>query len=138
MNNFKFGLYTGGKTPVLFFTEGGSFAADAWIQSGGQNIGDVSGERFDAFTADDGKYCNIGTRYLAPVKAEELETLLPQAHEAFRLVVALYSFIEDNNIKLSFGKRMDWEMYKPALHGLFDKGYTFEELYEELTAWLNS
>ena len=136
MQKEHFGLFTGGKTPVLFFTDGGSFAANAWIKSGGKDIGDVSGTRFDAFTADDGKYCNIGTHYLEPVTEEQINALLPQAHEAFRLVVALESFIEENDIKISFSKRFTWGMYKAAVSGLFEKGYSYDELYAELTEWL--
>ena len=79
-----FGLY---KENTLFYTSGGTFAADAWIASDGQSCGDVLGTRFDAITADDGKEYNLGRHNVSPVTVEKLIELLPKAHIAFRITL---------------------------------------------------
>ena len=85
-----FGLY---KDRILFYTTGGSFASDAWIASGGQNTGDVIGNSFTAFTADDGEYYNIGARNVSPITEEQLHELLEKAHPALRLI-----YMMDNRV----------------------------------------
>ena len=55
--NFGVTRYNG--EDILFYTQGGTFAASAWIK-GDEEYQQVLGRRFEAFTADDGKeYLNV-------------------------------------------------------------------------------
>ena len=121
MDTKNFGLY---KNDILFFTTGGTFAADAWIASGGQNCGDVVGTRFDAFTADDGKEYNLGRHNVFPVSAEQLEKLLPRAHPAFRIIV------EFSQKKPK--KYFKWKQFLilGGISYLFEEGHSEQEIRE--------
>lgn len=124
LNKKNFGLYKG---QTLFYTAGGTFAADAWIASGGENCGDVSGYRFDAVTADDGKIYNIGRDNVSPVNEEDLPRLFEQACPVFRLVVEI-----DSKLKKSVKAYIEWHGTCRDNIGYLLERYTYAEVREYL------
>lgn len=81
-----FGLHKG----ILFYTTGGTFAADSWIANNGECVdANISGNSFEAVLADDGKVYNIGTKDLTPISETEFNKLIETAHSAFKLRVEL-------------------------------------------------
>ena len=120
----NFGLY---KEKTLFYTTGGSFAAEAWVASGGENCGDVLGRTFNAITADDGKTYNIGKENVSPVNEGDLPRLFEQACPAFKLIVEIES-------KLKRGPRtyIEWHgKWRDYISYLLED-YTYKELREYL------
>lgn len=109
----NFGLYKGS---ILFYTTGGSFASDAWIASDGKNCGDIAGESFTAFTADDGQYYNIGKRNVSPITKEKFKELFEQAHPAFKMIVEL-----DKLESKSVGSHIKWLSDRENIATVIDK-----------------
>ena len=118
----NFGLYKG---TTLFYTNGGTFASDAWIASNGQNIGNVSGTSFLAITADDGKEYNIGVHNVSPISEDQFEDLFAKAHPALRLI---YKF--DQMKPRSIVAKMNYTMYRSNVANLMEQGYTEKEIEE--------
>lgn len=119
-----FGLY---KNSTLFFTPGGNFASNAWIARNGQDIGDVSGTTFEAYTADDGGYYNLGTNNISPITEEQLKEKLETADPIFKLVLELY----EKKRKLKLTEMMNWHMYMSNLKGLIAE-LGFDKVREEM------
>ena len=121
MEKKYFGLYKG---VTLFYTNGGSFAASAWLASGGENCGDVLGTNFRAITADDGIEYNIGKKNVSPVKEEDLPTLFDNAHPALKLTYEL-----DRMKTKNFTKSMEYQLRRNLIPELL-KEYSYEEVKE--------
>lgn len=120
----NFGLYKG---HTLFYTTGGSFAAEAWVASGGENCGEVIGRTFKALTADDGKTYNIGRENVSPVNEADLPRLYEQACPAFRLIVEI-----ESKLKKDPRTYVDWHgKWRISINYLLES-YTYEELREYL------
>lgn len=112
----NFGLY---KNEILFYTSGGSFAADAWNLNDGMSCGDVSGDSFTAVTADDGHECNIGRRNVYPISKEQFDKLFPTAHPALKLRVELDKLPN---------KKLSYHMNKITIPYLFEQGFSYEAI----------
>lgn len=104
MNKNNFGLYKGN---ILFYTRGGSFAANAWIENG--NCDGIAGTSFPAFTADDRGHYNIGRYNVSPVSEEKLKELLETAHPIFKLILKIEDMFE-NRKNNGFRVRADYSM----------------------------
>ena len=123
MDTKNFGLYKGN---ILFYTTGGSFASDAWIESGGQNCGDIVGSTFMAFTADDGGYYNIGARNVSPINEKDLDKLFEKAQPALKLIYMLDEKV--NGVR----KWQKWQLDRTYLvKNLLDK-FPFEDVKQYL------
>lgn len=92
-NHFGVTRYNG--EDILFYTQGGTFAASAWIK-GDEEYQQVLGRRFEAFTADDGKEYGLNRNDIRRVKdQDEMDALWAKACDAFKFA------IEVINIKTS-------------------------------------
>lgn len=123
MDKKYFGLY---KDRILFYTTGGSFASDAWIASGGKDCGDIAGNSFMAFTADDGEYCNIGARNVSPITEEQLHELFEKAHPALRLI-----YMVDKRVH-GVKKWQKWQQDRTFWVQHLLKEYSFEDVKDYL------
>jgi hypothetical protein len=108
-NHFGVTRYNG--EDILFYTQGGTFAASAWIK-GDEEYQQVLGRRFEAFTADDGKEYGLNRNDIRRVKdQEEMDALWAKACDAFKFV------IEVTNIKTS-GPAQQMAKYRILDNGL--------------------
>nr|DAR62548.1 MAG TPA: hypothetical protein [Bacteriophage sp.] len=123
MDKKYFGLYKG---HILFYTTGGSFASDAWIASGGKDCGDIAGNSFMAFTADDGEYCNIGARNVSPITEEKLNELFEKAHPALKLI-----YMMDERVN-GVEKWQKWQQDHTFCVQHLLKEYSFEDVKDYL------
>lgn len=115
----NYGVY---KENILFMALGGSFASKAWTESD-EAFGQIAGTSFQAVTADDGKVYNIGKYDIRRLKSdEEFETLLKQAHPAFRI------FIKIDALPKTISKNMRWSMYQNSLYAVYN---TMKERYPD-------
>lgn len=109
--NNHFGVTSYKGEDILFYTQGGTFAANAWIK-GDAEYEQVLGQRFEAFTADDGKEWGLLRSRIRRVKdQEELDALWAKACDAFKFV------IEVTNIKTS-GPAQQMAKYRILDNGL--------------------
>lgn len=120
----NFGLYKG---HTLVYTTGGTFAADAWVASGGENFGDVIGRKFKALTADDGKTYNINRMDISPVNEEDLPRLFEQACPAFKLIVEI-----ESKLKGDIHTYIDWHGHCRDSISYLLASYSYEDLREYL------
>ncbi len=104
MKTNNFGLY---KDSILFYTRGGSFAADAWIRNG--NCDGIIGTSFPAFTADDGGHYNINRYNVSPISENKLNELLKTAHPIFKLVLKIEDMFK-NRKNREIRAYMDYSM----------------------------
>lgn len=123
MDKKNFGLYKG---HTLFYTTGGSFASDAWIASGGKDCGDIAGNSFMAFTADDGEYCNIVARNVSPITEEKLNELFEKAHPALKLI-----YMMDERVN-GVEKWQKWQQDRTFCVQHLLKEYSFEDVKDYL------
>ncbi len=114
-----FGLYNG----TLFYTTGGTFAADSWIANNGEYVDtNISGNSFEAVLADDGKVYNIGTKDLAPISEDKFNKLIETAHPAFKLRIELD--------KTPGIKTIRYLMDRNFIADLLEQGYSVKEIKE--------
>lgn len=107
----NYGVY---KDNILFMALGGNFASRAWAESD-EKFEDTLGTSFQAITADDAKIYNIGRDNIRRLTSdEEFETLLKQAHPAFRI------FIKVEALPKTISKYMDWSMYQNSLYAVYN------------------
>lgn len=107
----NYGVY---KDSILFMALGGNFASKAWTESD-KKFEDTLGTSFQAITADDGKIYNIGRDNIRRLTSdEEFETLLKQAHPAFRI------FIKVEALPKTISKSMTWSMYQNSLYAVYN------------------
>lgn len=107
----NYGVY---KDSILFMALGGNFASKAWTESD-EAFAQIAGTSFQAVTADDGKVYNIGKYDIRRLKSdEEFETLLKQAHPAFRI------FIKVEALPKTISKSMTWSMYQNSLYAVYN------------------
>lgn len=107
----NYGVY---KDNILFKALGGNFASQAWTESD-KKFADTLGRSFQAVTADDGKVYNIGRDNIRRLASdEEFETLLKQAHPAFRI------FIKVEALPKTISKDMNWCMYQSTLADVYN------------------
>jgi hypothetical protein len=93
---------------------GGNFASKAWTESD-EKFADTLGRSFQAVTADDGKVYNVGRDNIRRLTSdEEFETLLKQAHPAFRI------FIKVEALPKTLHKSMKWSMYQNVLADVYN------------------
>ena len=93
---------------------GGNFASKAWTESD-EKFADTLGRSFQAVTADDGKVYNIGRDSIRRLTSdEEFETLLKQAHPAFRI------FVKVEALPKTIRKDMKWCMYQSTLADVYN------------------
>lgn len=108
----NYGVY---KDNILFMALGGNFASKAWTESD-EKFADTLGRSFQAVTGDDGKVYNIGRDNIRRLTSdEEFETLLKQAHPAFRI------FIKVEALPKTVRKDMNWCMYQSTLADVYNK-----------------
>lgn len=87
--NNHFGVTTYKGEDILFYTQGGTFAASAWIK-GDAEYEQVLGQRFEAFTADDGKEWGLLRSRIRRVKdQDELDVLWEKACDAFKFSIEI-------------------------------------------------
>lgn len=114
-----FGFYNG----IMFYTTGGTFAADSWIASNGKRVdANISGTRFEAVLADDGKVYNIGIKDLAPISEKEFDKLIETAHPAFKLRIELD--------KTPGIKTIRYLMDRNFIAEILEQGYSADEVKE--------
>lgn len=107
----NYGVY---KDNTLFMALGGNFASKAWTESD-ESFAQIAGTSFQACTADDGKVYNIGKYNIRRLKSdEEFETLLKQAHPAFRI------FIKVEALPKTVRKSCKWLEYQSSLAAVYD------------------
>jgi len=107
----NYGVY---KDNTLFMALGGNFASKAWTESD-EAFMQIAGTSFQACTADDGKVYNIGKYDIRRLKSdEEFETLLKQAHPAFRI------FIKVEALPKTVRKYCDWSLYQNVLADVYN------------------
>jgi len=107
----NYGVY---KDSILFMALGGNFASKAWTESD-EKFADTLGRSFQAVTADDGKVYNVGRDNIRRLTSdEEFETLLKQAHPAFRI------FIKVEALPKTLHKSMKWSMYQNVLADVYN------------------
>jgi hypothetical protein len=108
----NYGVY---KDNTLFMALGGNFASKAWTESD-ESFAQIAGTSFQACTADDGKVYNIGKYDIRRLKSdEEFETLLKNAHPAFRI------FIKVEELPKTVHKDMKWSMYQNVLADVYNE-----------------
>lgn len=107
----NYGVY---KDNILFMALGGNFASRAWTESD-ERFEDTLGTSFQAITADDGKIYNIGRDNIRRLTSdEEFETLLKQAHPAFRIIIKIEA------LPKTISKYMKWSMYRDSLYAVYN------------------
>lgn len=107
----NYGVY---KDSILFLALGGNFASKAWTESD-ESFAQIAGTSFQACTADDGKVYNIGKYDIRRLQSdEEFETLLKQAHPAFRI------FIKVEALPKTVRKSWNWIEYQGTLAAVYD------------------
>ena len=107
----NYGVY---KENILFMALGGNFASKAWTESD-EAFAQIAGTSFQAITADDAKIYNIGKYDIRRLTSdEEFETLLKQAHPAFRI------FIKVEALPKTISKYMKWSMYQNSLYAVYN------------------
>lgn len=90
--NNHFGVTRCNGEDILFYTQGGTFAASAWIK-GDEEYEQVLGRRFEAFTADDGKEYGLNRNDIRRVKdQEEMDALWAKACDAFKFAIEISQF----------------------------------------------
>jgi hypothetical protein len=107
----NYGVY---KDSILFMALGGNFASKAWTESD-EAFAQIAGTSFQACTADDGKVYNIGKYDIRRLKSdEEFETLLKEAHPAFRI------FIKVEALPKTIAKYVEWNKYQNSLYAVYN------------------
>lgn len=107
----NYGVY---KENILFMALGGNFASRAWTESD-EKFEDTLGTSFQALTADDGRVYNIGRDNIRRlISDEEFETLLKQAHPAFRIAIKIEA------LPKTVSKYMKWSMYRDSLYAVYN------------------
>lgn len=107
----NYGVY---KDSILFMALGGNFASKAWTESD-EKFEDTLGTSFQALTGDDGKVYNIGRDNIRRLTSdEEFETLLKQAHPAFRIAIKIEA------LPKTVSKYIKWSMYRDSLYAVYN------------------
>ena len=132
-NHFGVTRYNG--EDILFYTQGGTFAASAWIE-GDEEYQQVLGRRFEAFTADDGKEYGLNRNDIRRVKdQDEFDALWARACDAFKFSIEISQF-KAGGIKNDMNKYhildMGYEKVKELL-----QANTYEEVLEAAKQYIN-
>lgn len=107
----NYGVY---KDNILFMALDGNFASKAWTESD-ESFAQIAGTSFQACTADDGKVYNIGKYDIRRLQSdEEFETLLKDAHPAFRI------FIKVEALPKTISKSWKWIEYQNTLGAVYE------------------
>lgn len=133
--NNHFGVTLSNGENILFYTEGGTFAASAWIE-GDEEYQQVLGRRFEAFTADDGKEYGLNRNDIRRVKdQDEMDALWAKACDAFKFSIEISQF-KASGIKNGMNKyrilEMGYDKVKEAL-----QLNTYEEVLEAAKQYIN-
>jgi hypothetical protein len=132
-NHFGVTRYNG--EDILFYTQGGTFAASAWIK-GDEEYQQVLGRRFEAFTADDGKEYGLNRNDIRRVKdQDELNSLWAKACDAFKFAIEISQFKAggiSNDLTKYRILDMGYEKAKEAL-----QVGTYEEALEAAKQYIN-
>lgn len=133
--NNHFGVTCCNGEDILFYTQGGTFAASAWIE-GDAEYEQVLGRRFEAFTADDGKEYGLNRNDIRRVKdQEEMDALWAKACDAFKFSIEISQF-KAGGIKNDMNKYrildMGYEKVKETL-----QVDTYEEVLEAAKQYIN-
>lgn len=133
--NNHFGVTTYKGEDILFYTEGGTFAASAWIE-GDAEYQQVLGRRFEAFTADDGKQYGLDRHDIRRVKdQDEMDTLWAKACDAFKFSIEISQF-KAGGVKNEMNKYRILDMgYKKVKETL--QLDTYEEVLETAKQYIN-
>lgn len=132
-NHFGVTRYNG--EDILFYTEGGTFAASAWIE-GDAEYGQVLGRRFEAFTADDGKEYSLDRSDIRRVKdQEEMDALWAKACDAFKFAIEISQF-KAGGIKNDMNKYHILDMGYEKVKELLQLS-TYEEVLEAAKQYIN-
>lgn len=134
MNTMHFGIYTNSSNvDILFYATNGFFASRAWRESDEQ-YHQILGQKFGAYTADDGKEYNLGRSNIRRISSEEeLNSMLESACPAFKVIVECLENHHTQGIRNYIDAQEFLELV-PFAFQQKDHSYTVEEMvqyYEE-------
>lgn len=131
--NNHFGVTRCNGEDILFYTQGGTFAASAWIK-GDEEYEQVLGRRFEAFTADDGKEYGLNRNDIRRVKdQEEMDALWAKACDAFKFAIEISQFKVGG---INMNKWRILEMGYEKVKEILQVG-TYEEVLEAAKQYIN-
>lgn len=129
----NFGVTRCNGEDILFYTQGGTFAASAWIK-GDEEYEQVLGRRFEAFTADDGKEYGLNRNDIRRVKdQEEMDALWAKACDAFKFAIEISQFKVGG---INMNKWRILEMGYEKVKEILQVG-TYEEVLEAAKQYIN-
>lgn len=133
--NNHFGITRHNGEDLLFYTQGGTFAASAWIE-GDAKYQQVLGRRFEAFTADDGKEYGLNRYDIRRVKdQDEMDALWAKACDAFKFSIEISQF-KAGGIKNEMNKYRILDIGYEKVKEILQLN-TYEEVLEAAKQYIN-